>query len=172
MRNLLAYTLVLFIAWSTPLQVSAQAAAVISNDVVSVSVSTTILSTVELVTISNMNFGRMNMESTELRLDPRTDAGAGLMKATGRPNAAIRVSFLEQRELIRIGGGSTINFTYTVAGATSDNQLTSEVLSRENRTLNMSSTGEYYFWIGGFASIENIQFGAYQGEFTIEIEYL
>ena len=152
--------------------VYAQASAGRSSDVVSVTVSTSILSTVELVTISNMNFGRLNMDATELRLDPRTDAGAGLMKATGRPNAAIRVSFLEQRELIRIGGGSTINFTYTVAGATSDNQLTSETLTRENRTLNMSSTGEYYFWIGGFASIENIQFGAYQGEFTIEIEYL
>ncbi len=143
-----------------------------SDDRVIVTVSTSILSTVELVTISNMNFGRLNIDANELRLDPKTDAGAGLMKASGRPNAAIRVSFIEQRELIRIGGGSTINFTYTVAGAVTDNQLTSEILTQENRTLTMSSTGEFYFWIGGFASIENIQFGAYQGEFTIEIEYL
>lgn len=153
MRN--RYALILFTILSVvaPKAVMAQ---VTSNDLVSVNVSTSILSTVELVTISNMNFGRMNIDAAELRLDPRTDAGAGLMKATGRPNAAIRVSFLEQRELIRVGGGSTINFTYTVAGATTDNQLTSELLTRENRTLTMSSTGEFYFWIGGFAAIENI----------------
>ena len=171
MRNRLALTIVSFMAFMAPMAAMAQGQ-VSSNDVVTVNVSTSILSTVELITISNMNFGRMNIDATELRLDPRTDAGAGLMKATGRPNAAIRVSFLEQRELIRVGGGSTINFTYTVAGAQTDNQLTSELLTRENRTLTMSSTGEFFFWIGGFAPIENIQFGSYQGEFTIEIEYL
>jgi hypothetical protein len=162
----------MILSLTAPRVALAQGQVVTSNDVVSVNISTSILSTVELITISNMNFGRMNIDAAELRLDPRTDAGAGLMKATGRPNAAIRVSFLEQRELIRVGGGSTINFTYTVAGATTDNQLTSELLTRENRTLTLSSTGEFYFWIGGYAPIENIQFGSYQGEFTIEIEYL
>lgn len=171
MRKRLALIIVVLMAFMAPMAAMAQGQ-VSSNDVVTVNVSTSILSTVELITISNMNFGRMNIDATELRLDPRTDAGAGLMKATGRPNAAIRVSFLEQRELIRVGGGSTINFTYTVAGAQTDNQLTSELLTRENRTLTMSSTGEFYFWIGGYAAIENIQFGSYQGEFTIEIEYL
>ncbi len=172
MRIDIARMMCFLVTMLVPMVVLAQSPSVQTNDVVTVSVSTTIVSAVELVTISNMNFGRLNMDANELRLDPKTDAGAGLMRATGRPNAAIRVSFLEQRELIRVGGGSTINFTYAVAGATTDNQLTAEPLSRENRTLNLSSTGEFYFWIGGFASIQNIQFGAYQGEFTIEIEYL
>lgn len=139
---------------------------------ITVNVAASIQTGVELVTISNMNFGRINLDATEIRLDPRMDAGAGLMKATGRPNALVRISFLEQRELIRIGGGRSLNFTYIVSGSTSDNQLNSEVLSRENRTLAFSSTGEFFFWIGGFAPIENIEFGSYQGEFTIEVEYL
>ncbi len=171
MRNLLAILALVSGVSFTPEIAVAQNGQRTDNNV-TVSVSTSIRSSVELITISNMNFGRVNLDANELRLDPRTDAGAGVMKATGRPNAAIRVSFLEQRELIRIGGGSTINFTYTVSGAPTDNQLTSEILSRENRTLAMSRTGEFYFWIGGFANINNIQFGAYQGEFTIEIEYL
>jgi hypothetical protein len=139
---------------------------------ISVNVGASIQSAVELVTISNMNFGRINLDATEIRLDPRVDAGAGLMKATGRPNALIRISFLEERTLTRIGGGRSLNFTYIVSGATTDSQLNSEILTRENRTMTFSSTGEYFFWIGGFALIDNIEFGSYQGEFTIEVEYL
>jgi len=139
---------------------------------ISINVGASVQAGVELITISNMNFGRVNQDATEIRLDPRIDAGAGLMKATGRPNALIRISFLETRELIRIGGGRSINFTYVVAGSTTDNQLNSEIFTRENRALAFSNSGEFYFWVGGYAIIENIEFGSYQGEFTIEIEYL
>lgn len=166
MRNRCALFLLTIFSLMAPM------AAVAQGNNITVNVAASIQTAVELITISNMNFGRINLDATEIRLDPRVDAGAGLMKATGRPNALIRISFLEERSLTRVGGGQPLNFTYIVAGSTTDSQLNSELLTRENRTMAFSSTGEYFFWIGGFAAIDNIEFGSYQGEFTIEVEYL
>lgn len=129
-------------------------------------------SAVELTTITNMNLGQITQNQVEVFVDPLTDPGAGLMRATGRPNASVRISYQASRELVRVGGGAILNFTYMISGNTIEEQTTSELLREENRDIRLGPSGEYFFWIGGRMSLEGVVFGQYEGEFTIEIDYL
>jgi hypothetical protein len=142
------------------------------ESVISVSVSATITESVTMETIANINFGRVSPGMTEIYINPRTDNGAGVMRISGSPNMIIRVSFLEQRELSRIGGGEPLFFTYEVSGAAIEDQFLSELMTRENRQISLNATGEFYFWIGGRLDLTNISFGQYEGEFSMEIDYI
>lgn len=142
------------------------------NQMIGVSVELVSLSSIDIETISNMNLGRVRPGDEEIFIDPRTDPGAGLMRAIGKPNSTVRISFQEERELVRVGGGNVIQFTYLVAGNTIEDQVSAEPLLLENRDLVLSQTGEYFFWIGGRLTLEGVEFGQYEGEFTIEIDYL
>ncbi len=142
-----------------------------SNVGVSVSINSS-ESAVELTTVTNMNLGQITQNQVEVFVDPLTDPGAGLMRATGRPNASVRISFQASRELIRVGGGAILNFTYMISGNTIEEQTTAELLREENRDIRLGPSGEYFFWIGGRMNLEGVVFGQYEGEFTIEIDYL
>ncbi len=137
-----------------------------------VQISATLDSSIEVETISNISFGRVIPGMEELVINPRLDPGAGLLRVSGRPNSIIRVSFLEQREIYRVGGGQPLLFTYIVSGGTENNQLNSEPITTENRQLTLSSQGEYFFWIGGRLNLAGIDIGEYEGEFALEIDYL
>jgi hypothetical protein len=139
---------------------------------VSISVGLAIESSIEIETISNINLGRIQPGQGEVFIDPKSDPGAGLLKLSGRPDALIRISFAERRELIRVGGGGVIQFLYLLAGSTRDEQSTSDLIQLENRDLRMGRSGEYFIWVGGTVSLDGVVFGQYEGEFTIEIDYL
>jgi hypothetical protein len=143
-----------------------------SDSAIIVRVSTTIQTSITLETLANINFGRVSPGMTELYINPRTDNGAGILRVSGSPNSIIRVSFLERRELNRVGGGESLVFVYEVSGASEENQFISEPMRQENRQIVLSSTGEYYFWIGGRLDLAGISFGQYEGEFTLEIDYI
>jgi hypothetical protein len=154
-----------------PVQLSAQTVR-ISESVISVSVSASVQQAITMETISNINFGRVTPGMTEIYINPRSDNGAGVMRISGSPNMIIRISFLETRELTRVGGGESIFFRYEVSGAQAENQFLSEPMTRENRQISLSDNGEFYFWIGGRLDLTNITFGQYEGEFTMEIDYI
>ncbi len=143
-----------------------------SSETVSIRVGLAIESSIEIETISNINLGRVQPGQGEVFIDPKSDPGAGLLKLSGRPDALIRISFAERRELIRVGGGGVIQFLYQLAGSTRDEQTTAELLQLENRDLRMASNGEYFIWVGGTVTLDGVVFGQYEGEFTIEIDYL
>ncbi len=143
-----------------------------SGTVISVNVSAAIQSSIELTTISNINFGQVTPGMTELYINPRQDGGAGLMRITGQPDMLIRVSFLERRELINTSGGLPLLFIYDISGAQTEDQFLSERLTAENREISLGPEGEFYFWIGGRLDLTNVSFGQYEGEFTLEIDYI
>jgi hypothetical protein len=135
-----------------------------------ISVSATLESEVRIETINNINFGTVSASTTEIYINPRSDANAGLMRIVGSPNNLITVSYIERQELTRVGGGSSLFFEYEVSAAAQDDQLTSEQLTLESRQIRLSNNGEYYFWIGGRLNLEGITFGLFEGEFTLEID--
>lgn len=127
---------------------------------------------VEMVTLRDMALDRQVRQNNLISINPVNDSQSGKMRAEGRPHAEVRISFLQQRELTRVGGNQTLTFYYNVAGNDMDDQSSSEILDLENRDFELNEDGEYYFWIGGQVDITDAVAGAYDGEFTVEIEYL
>lgn len=139
---------------------------------VNISVNATVIGSIELTTIRNMQFGRVQPGQQIVDISPTQDAEAGKMVASGIPNSKIRISYNSEWELTNTQSSEPITFNYRVAGSETDDQDTAELLEIENRDLNFNSDGNYYFWIGGSTNISNVQPGNYEGEFTIEIEYI
>ena len=139
---------------------------------VSAVVTATTDSEVSMITLRDMNIDAQVTRQGMVEVNPLLDAQAGQMRAEGRPNATVRISFLQQRELTRIGGPETLLFVYNISGNNLDDQASSEILELDNREFQLNDEGEFYFWIGGQVDIRNAVQGAYDGEFTIEIEYL
>lgn len=141
---------------------------------VSISVSATVNASpeVSMVTLRDMVLDRQVTRQGIVSVNPQVDDQAGKMRAEGRPNAEVRISFLEQRELVRVGGTEQLTFYYNVAGNEIDDQGSAEILDLDNRDFQLNNDGEFYFWIGGEVDIRNAVQGSYDGEFTVEIEYL
>ncbi len=139
---------------------------------VSINVSATVAGTVEMITINTVDFENIEREGSVVRVDPIFGERAGKMIARGTPNAEFRVDYIRERELVNLDGDGIIFFNYEVAGNRIDDQETSELLDQDIRDLQFNDDGEYYFWIGGSVDLSDINPGSYQGEFTIEIEYI
>lgn len=142
---------------------------------VSITASATVIgNAIELLTISEMSLIQASQlqQQDEVYINPVFDAEAGIMKAIGQPNAAIRVSYIAEREVYRREGPGSLVFQYEVSGFASNSQRESELLIDLERELRFNNEGEYYFWIGGRVNLENALSGSYEGEFTIEIEYI
>lgn len=139
---------------------------------VDINVNAQVIETINMTTIRDMRFGDVQPGQQEINISPVNDPNAGKMIASGTPEARIRVSFLQEWELSNDRGGESLTFFYRVAGNTSDDQSTAELLQTDNRDLYFNSDGEFYFWIGGRVDITNASPGNYEGEFTIEIEYI
>ncbi len=94
------------------------------------------------------------------------------MIAVGMPNTEFRLNYLPERELTQVDGNSTLTFTYELSGNSEENQSTSELLELDNRNIEFNEEGRYYIWVGGRVNIENAAPGNYEGDFTIEIDYI
>ncbi|HBX64927.1 MAG TPA: hypothetical protein DEG32_01730, partial [Balneolaceae bacterium] len=86
--------------------------------------------------------------------------------------AEFRLNYLPELELTQIQGQGTLNFTYEISGNSEENQSTSELLELDNRNIRFNNEGRYYIWVGGRVNIENAPPGNYEGDFTIEIDYI
>lgn len=139
---------------------------------VDIEVSARVIDSINMTTIRDMRFGDVQPGQEEIDISPVNDPTAGKMVATGMPEARIRVSFLREWELTNDRDGESLTFFYRVAGNTADDQGTAELLQTDNRDLYFNADGEFYFWIGGRVNITNASPGTYEGEFTIEIEYI
>jgi len=167
-RILTVISFVIGVSLSGPGRVLAQKA----NNDVSINVSAKVISSIEMITIQSMKLSNAEAQNDIIRIDPQTSANAGKMVATGTPNADIRISFLQRRELTHLNSSSTLEFNYRVAGNDKDDQSTAEILDRENRDFKFNDQGHFYLWIGGNVDISTATPGNYQGEFTVDIEYI
>ena len=129
---------------------------------------------IELETISDIGLLRASQlqDGDEVVINPVFDPEAGIMRASGQPNAEIRVSYLTEMEVARREGPGLIFFEYQVSGYPGDNQRESELLDLLEREVRFNEDGIYYFWIGGTIDLSEALPGNYDGEFTIEIEYM
>lgn len=141
---------------------------------ISISASATVMSgNIELMTVADMGIvDASRAENDIVYINPVFDAEAGIMKALGEPNAQIRVSYLAEREVFRSDGPGRLLFVYEVSGFPGDNQRQSELLEAMEREVRLNTAGEYFFWIGGRVDVSQAQPGSYEGDFTIEIEYI
>lgn len=146
--------------------------AISQSNSVSVEVSAQVLDSIELTTLRNMTFENIQPSQNEINISPIQDANAGKMVASGIPNTRIRIQFMREWQLTNSRGGTPLTFYYQVAGNEIDEQSTAELLQTDNRNLEFNNEGEFYFWIGGSVDISEADPGNYEGEFTIEIEYI
>lgn len=127
---------------------------------------------IEVITIESMNLEEVKPENDIISIDPQNSPYAGKMIAIGGSNSDIRISYIQERELTQQNGSSTLIFNYQLAGNTEDDQSSSEFLDRENRDFELNDQGRFYLWIGGSVDISTASPGNYQGEFTLDIEYI
>lgn len=140
---------------------------------VAIDVSASVVkATVDLVTIQEIQFQNVQPSQGEIHVNPLENANAGLLRAEGSPNAPVRIRFQPELELNRLEGTESLSFFYEVAGSPQDEQDTAELLEEDNRDLELNNQGNFYIWVGGRVNIENAVNGQYEGEFTLEVEYL
>ncbi|MEX1213063.1 MAG: hypothetical protein WEA36_09475 [Balneolaceae bacterium] len=128
--------------------------------------------TIELITLQAMDFRGMRAQQLQLVVDPVTSERAGKMVALGDPLSSFRISFLQTREFTNLDGTGVIQTYYRVSGYSVDEQENAEEIEVESRELIFNEEGEFYFWVGGQVNLERATPGSYEGEFTLEIEYL
>lgn len=126
----------------------------------------------ELLTLRGVRLDKVQPSEGEVYVNPVTNSGAGLMKAEGSPEAPIRITFQQQMNLVHETGTSTLTFFYEVAGNTRENQSSAELITNSSRGFELNEDGEFYIWIGGRVDITTAISGNYEGEFTVEVEYI
>jgi hypothetical protein len=94
------------------------------------------------------------------------------MIAIGTPEAEFRLNYLPERILNQINGNGSLIFNYEISGNLEEDQATSELLDLDNRNLRFNSEGRFYIWVGGSIDLSNAAPGNYEGDFTIEIDYI
>lgn len=139
---------------------------------ISISASAQVVESIEMVTVRDMNFSPVQPSQQTISIAPLSDSNTGKMIALGNADSQIRVSFVRERTLRHASGAGTLAFTYEIAGNDEDDQSSAEILQTDNRDLTLNSNGEFYFWIGGQINVENAKPGNYNGDFTIEVEYI
>ncbi|NQV15366.1 hypothetical protein HQ531_07900 [bacterium] len=136
-----------------------------------VRIAATVVDYIEMTTISDIDVGTVIPSEDILRLDPRTDQGAGIIKVHGRENASILVTFSGQVEMVNLAGNTTLTVTYAVSGNQDNDQSGSELFTINPNTITLNNYGEYYMWIGCEFSLLNLVSGQYDGDFAIEVDY-
>ncbi|MEO1022470.1 MAG: hypothetical protein AAFW89_07985 [Bacteroidota bacterium] len=137
-----------------------------------VNVTTNVIQSIELLTVQNISFGNVQPGQQEIYINPVFDVNAGFMIAIGTPESDISITYIKQRELTQVDGEGILIFDYEITGNTEENQEASELIDNDNRAFRINREGRFYLWVGGRISLENALPGSYQGEFTIEIEYI
>ncbi len=142
---------------------------------VSITASATVIGgDIDIQTIADMGIidAQRVQEGNVLYINPVFDPQAGIMRASGNPGAQIRVSYIPEMVIARREGEGSITFLYQISGFEGDNQRESELLDQIERELRFNDEGVFYFYIGGTVDLSNALPGNYDGEFTMEIEYM
>lgn len=137
-----------------------------------VSIQANVIQTIELITVNSMTFGNTQPGQEIIYVNPVNDLNAGFMIANGTPDAEFRLDYELDRQLNRIEGEGSLNFRYELSGNSIEDQTSSEIIDYEDRNLRFNNQGTFYIWVGGEVNLTNAQPGNYEGDFTIEIDYI
>lgn len=137
-----------------------------------VNISADVIQSIELITVNSMTFGNAQPGQESIYVNPVNDLNAGFMIAVGTPEAEFRLNYLTERELTRIEGQGSLTFRYELSGNSIEDQTSSELIENDNRNIRFNTEGRFYIWVGGEVNLQNAQPGSYEGDFTIEIDYI
>lgn len=137
-----------------------------------ININTTVIQAIELVTVQNIRLANIEPVNNQIFVPPITSGNAGHIIASGNSNAEIRITYQSNQVLTQINGDGLIRVEYRLSGSDLNEQLTSELLGAENRNFSFNIDGDFYIWVGGRFFIEQAKPGSYEGDFTIEIDYI
>ncbi len=126
---------------------------------------------VEMITLADINVGTVQPSQGIVNMDPRLDAGAGIIMLSGRPSASVRITYTPQVEMINAISGYTLTVNYNLAGHPHQNQNEATTFTTNPVQVQLGEEGEYYIWIGCLFNLSAVQPGQYDGDFVIEVEY-
>lgn len=123
------------------------------------------------------SFMRKGFDESEMRVDPNADeagtpGGAGLIIAQGLPNRAFRVVVPRVIKMTNSDTNSMLEVQILVSHNSAPEQPSSDYLRQVVEDFTLNDEGEYFFWIGGSIDISDVEDGAYEGQFLLELEYL
>ena len=127
---------------------------------------------IQLITMKDMMIDESTAQDGILNIAPVTDEKAGKILIKGKANSSIRLSYLNEMLLVNSSGVGTLVCKYSVSGYKSDNQGASQLLDMVERVILLNEKGEFYLWLGGTIDLSKARPGSYDGEFTIQIEYI
>ena len=127
---------------------------------------------IDLITLKDMVVDEASADSKIINISPLTDEKAGKMLVRGKANLSIRLTYVKDLFLMNTAGEGSIVVRYNVSGNKTDNQRASQPLDQVERIVQFNEKGEYYLWLGGQIDLSNSRPGNYDGEFTIQIEYI
>ncbi len=140
---------------------------------VSVHIFAEVASAVKVITIQNIRFSETQINENIVEISPLRDANAGFMKASGKPNAQVRISFPRQNAIFSSADSSgSLTFNYRVAVNDTKEQASADLLLYDGKVFTLNNSGELYIWVGGLIDISNATPGVYSGSFKLEIEYI
>lgn len=137
-----------------------------------VNISTRMVQSIQLITVKSMSFGSVQPGQQEIYVNPVSDVNSGYMIAVGTPGAEFRLDYFQERTLFHTSGGQNLTFEYEISANEIEDQASSELLDFNARSLTFTPEGVYHIWVGGRVNIENAEPGNYEGDFTIEIDYI
>jgi hypothetical protein len=144
------------------------------NSSVSIKAQATVVekSEIELITMKDLDIDASTAVDGKIYVSAQKDTKSALMVVKGKSNASFRVTFTPIVEIPNSAGKGSLLIQYEMNGCATDNQGAGEPIDAAERTLKISTEGKYYFWLGGKIDISKARPGKYNGDFTIEVEYI
>ncbi len=167
--NRLIFSILTVIILVLPVLLNAQ-----QSNSISITASATVVTKtgIEMIAIKNLEIDLSMAENGIINVNPLRDPQVGLMMIKGKPETSFSISFMTSVELPNTTGRGTLKLEYQVFGLDINNQAASEPIDAAVRNLRFNSDGEYYLWIGGQINVSKARPGNYEGEFTLEVEYI
>ncbi len=137
-----------------------------------INITTSIIQSIEVITVNSISFANTEAGQREIYVNPISDINAGFLIALGTPGIEFRLNFQQERQIINTQGEGFLTFTYEISGNSVENQGSSVLIEEDNESIIFNSEGTYYIWVGGRVNLENALPGNYEGDFTIEIDYI
>jgi len=123
---------------------------------------------ISLTKIRDLRMGAVVQGTTSVSINPLSSGSAAYFIVSACPNSAETITFSSTN---LTSGSSTIIFTGVLAGSDQPIQPHS-ILIGSGDAITTSSTGDFYLWAGGSATLASKQpTGDYVGSFTVSIIY-
>lgn len=137
-----------------------------------INITTSVIQSIEVITVNSISFSNTEAGQREIYVNPISDINAGYLIALGTPGIEFRLNFQQERQIINTQGPGFLTFTYEISGNSIEDQGSSELIQEDNQSITFNTDGTYYIWVGGRVNLENALPGNYEGDFTIEIDYI